>query len=210
MNNKGKVKVVFIIIAIITLFITGIILNFTNIKEGKVFADDKKAHNVEYNKKESLPFGKEVKNIENNQEFWNYLKSNHPETYDLLNNLKNKDPKMYKKLVKKFGVMYLQISKSDNQELKNVVTDQINEETKLAKLTIDYKEGKIKEEEFDKQARPIISTIHDNVAKIMEIKLKEFVAKKEEKVESMLKRIKEMVKEDIKKMESNKSQETKK
>lgn len=145
------------------------------------------------------PSTKNIKNIEKDQNFWNYLKSNHPSTFNLLQSIKDKHPKMYKKLLNVSGRMYININQTSNPDLKKLFAEQIDNKTKLIETMINYKESKIKEEEFDMQAKNILRNIHENNIKIIELRLQEMKNKIESKVEEALQKIKKEIKEETNK-----------
>lgn len=118
-----------------------------------------------------------MKNIEKDQNFWNYLKSNHPLTFNLLQSIKDKYPRMYKRLLNVSGRMYNKINETSNPDLKKLFAEQIDNQTKLTESMIKYKESKIREEEFDMQAKDILRNIHQNHIKIIELRLQEMKKK---------------------------------
>ncbi|MCX7758147.1 MAG: hypothetical protein N2169_00825 [bacterium] len=200
MNNK---RINLIILSSILILILSFMIYSNNPNTQALANDTSKQYSKEIKEKnmDHVKNFKDIKNIENNQEFWNYLKTNHPETYNLLNSIKDKQAKLYKRLLRMTGRMYIKIKETENKELKSIFADQINNQTKLTQLIINHKEGKIKEVEFDTQAKQILTKIHDNNIRIMEIKLEELKNRKEQKVEEMLKRIKKEIKEFEKKGE---------
>jgi len=133
---------------------------------------------------------KRIEKIEQDQEFWNYLQKEHPTTYNLLNSIKKNYPKEYKRLLLSSAMAYRRINSSNNPQIKNILSKQINNFTKLTQIFIDYKENKIDEKSFSAQATDILSTIHDNTAKIMEIRLQEFKNKKQEFINKALEKAK--------------------
>ncbi|MFN4220313.1 MAG: hypothetical protein ACK4GJ_05275 [bacterium] len=139
---------------------------------------------------------KKIKDIEKNENFWNYLKSNHPSTFNFLQSIKDKHPRMYKKLLRICGRMYLNINETNNPDLKKLFAKQIDNQTNLTESIIKYKESKIKEEEFDTQAKEILRNIHQNNIKIMELRIQEMKNKLESKVEESLQKIKKEIKEE--------------
>ncbi|MCS7243486.1 MAG: hypothetical protein RMJ36_01960 [Candidatus Calescibacterium sp.] len=207
MNNKTNPRINLIILSSILILILSFMIYINNSNTQALATETNKQYSKEIKEKnvDHATNLKNIKNIEKDQEFWNYLKTNHTETYNLLNSIKDKQPKMYKKLLRITGRMYMKIKETGNQELKNIFADQINNQTKLTQLMINHKEGKVKESEFDTQAKQILTKIHDNNIRIMEIKIEDLKNRKEQKVEEMLKKIKEEIKEFEQKFEKRES-----
>ena len=184
MNSRLKKSFIFILLSLILISISlQTIKNLTS-NEQIVYAQNEKIA-----KKKGLSIMEETDN-----NFWNYIKSNNIETYNLLTNIKEKYPRFYKRLLKVSKIMYKRINETSNPELKKIFSTQIDNKTKLTQLIITYKENKIKEEEFDTKAKQILTEIHLNNIKIMEIKIQEMKNQVENKVAEMLQKIKKEIK----------------
>ncbi|MEN3015732.1 MAG: hypothetical protein ABDH21_06755 [bacterium] len=178
MNINKRVISSFVIFSSVFILIISYLI-YTNNLSSQVFAEEKQKG-----------YTKEMReDIQNSQEFWNYLQKNHPETYNLLNHLKNQEPKYYKRFVKITSRLYIKLKKTQDQELKNIFSDQIDKHTKFVKLIIDYKDKKINEDQFKNEAKQILNKIHDNVIRVMEIKLQKYKMEKQQKIEKTIEKI---------------------
>ncbi len=133
------------------------------------------------------------KKIENDQEFWNYLKTNHPELYNSLNSLKSKYEKLYNHFSLKVYGIYKRMNREENNLIKDLLKEKIAIHDKIVKLVLDYKEKKIQEKEFETNMKNHIKELVDNEEKILTEKLNEFKSKKDKMSEDIYKKMKENI-----------------
>lgn len=211
--NKGIFSYRFLIISVI-LFIMlslGVVLynykndssNNTNIKfglikdSGIVFADslDKKQDKDTDKAKElKKKVGEHIaKKIENDQDFWNYLKANHPNLYNSLNFLKSKYKKLYNYFSLKVYGIYKRMNREENNVIKDLLKEKIAIHDKIVKLISDYKEKRIQEKEFETNMKNHIKELLDNEEKILTERFNEFKAKKNQVAEDTYKKIKDEI-----------------
>jgi RecG-like helicase len=131
------------------------------------------------------------KKIENDKEFWDYLKANHPNLYTSLNNLKLKYEELYNHFSFRVYTIYQSMKKTENNTIRDLLKDKLNIQDKIIKLVYDYKEKKIQENDFENQMKNYIKQLLDNDEKILTERLNEFKAKKDQVAQDMYIKIKE-------------------
>lgn len=159
--------------------------------------------NVETQQKEEIKGKKEeikektakkfLKKIENDSDFWNYLKQNQPKAYENLQYFKTNDEELYKYFTFRTATIYYMYKKTENQNIKKLLEEKMSVLSKEMSDIIDYKQNKIDEKTFETNMKDSIRRMLDIDEKIMTERLNEFKAKKEEMTDKIYQKVKEKV-----------------
>jgi len=195
MKKRFTMLTLVALIIIMIVYLVGVVPKYNNFYTTTVVAKEKDKQqdymDIKENKHSAKKMiNKKISEIENNKEFWDYLQQKHPQTYTLLQSIKQKYPKEYKRLLLSSSNAYKRIKFSDNQQIKNILDSQIDNFTNLTKVFIDFKEKKLNDKDFENIATNYLSSIHDNIVKIMELRLQDFKNKKQEFINKSIEKAK--------------------
>ncbi len=163
--------------------------------------NDKKNISMDSNQKDNLKskelkekVGKHIsKKIEDDKDFWNYLKTNHPNLYNSLNNLRYKYRYLYKHFSHRIYGIYKSMDRTENNVMRKLLKEKIAIYDKIVSLIYDYKEKKVQAIEFENKMKSYIKDLLDNEEKILTERVNEFKANKAQMAEDMYERMKEKV-----------------
>jgi hypothetical protein len=195
MKKRFTMLTLVALIIIMIVYFVGVVPKYNNFYTTTVVAKEKDKQqdymDIKENKHSAKKMiNKKISEIENNKEFWDYLQQKHTQTYTLLQSIKQKYPKEYKRLLLSSSNAYKRIKFSDNQQIKDILDSQIDNFTNLTKVFIDFKEKKLNDKDFENIATNYLSSIHDNIVKIMELRLKDFKNKKQEFINKAIEKAK--------------------
>jgi len=177
-------------------------LKLSDLGNSLAFAqNDKKNTFMDSNQKDNLKskelkekVGKHIsKKIEDDKDFWNYLKTNHPNLYNSLNNLKSKYQDLYNHFLFRIYEIYKLMNRTENNVIKNLLKEKVAIHDKIVSLIYDYKEKKVQAREFENKIKSYIKDLLDNEEKILTERVNEFKANKAQMAEDMYERMKEKV-----------------
>ena len=177
-------------------------LKLSDLGNSLAFAqNDKKNTFMDSNQKDNLKskelkekVGKHIsKKIEDDKDFWNYLKTNHPNLYNSLNNLKSKYQDLYNHFSFRIYGIYKSMDRTENNVMRKLLKEKIAIYDKIVSLIYDYKEKKIQASEFENKMKSYIKNLLDNEEKILTERVNEFKANKAQMAEDMYERMKEKV-----------------
>lgn len=177
-------------------------LELSDLGNSLAFAqNDQKNTSMYSNQKDNLKskelkekVGKHIsKKIEDDKDFWNYLKTNHPNLYNSLNNLRYKYRYLYKHFLHRIYGIYKSMDRTENNVMRKLLKEKIAIYDKIVSLIYDYKEKKVQTIEFENKMKSYIKDLLDNEEKILTERVNEFKAKKAQMAQDMYERMKEKV-----------------